>query len=172
MDTLQQQLLEDGCFIPGMNRPLSGNVTFELPDEAAAVLNNGWDRPHEGVVNRVLIADGEALELNLKTPAAGLRLALDPDFSRDSISGHAKYQKYAMRTHIDENTAVSMPENLLKACTVIAETADGKLHTQEILNNRQALRYISLPGNTCRVRLEKLQSWGGSETGFFSCDTI
>ena len=172
MAALQQRLLEDGCFIPGLNRAISGNVTFELQDADVAVLNNGWDRPHDGAANRILIPDRENLTLYIKSPAAALRLALDPDFSRESISCHSKYQKYAMRTHIDENTMVSMPKNLLKACTVVAETADGKLHTQEISNNRQALRYIALPENTCRVTLEKLQSWGGGEVGLFSCDTI
>ena len=172
MAVLQQQLLEDGCFIPGMNRPLSGNVTFDLPDEKVTVLGNGWDRPHDGAANTVMIPDGQAMTIHFKTPVSMLRVALDPDFSRDSISCHGKYQKFAMRTHVDENTAVSMPKNLLKGCTVVAETADGKLHTQGISNNRQALRYIALPENTCRVTLEKLQSWGGEKIGIFSCDTI
>ena len=77
-----------------------------------------------------------------------------------------------MRTHIDESTVVSMPKNLLKACTVIAETTDGKQHVQKICENRQALLRISLPENTLRVTLENLESWGGEQVGIFSCDTI
>ena len=91
MAVLQQQLLEDGCFIPGMNRPLSGNVTFDLPDEKVTVLGNGWDRPHDGAANTVMIPDGQALTIHFKTPVSMLRVALDPDFSRDSISCHGKY---------------------------------------------------------------------------------
>lgn len=172
MDTLQQQLLEDGCFIPGRNRTISGNVTFNLPEAAAAILNNGWDRPHDGNANTVQLPDGQTLTMNIQTPASTLRLALDPDFSRESISVHPKYQKFAMRAHIDENTVVSMPKNLLKSCTVTAKTADGKLHTQKISENHQALLYVSLPENTVQVTLEQIESWSGEATGMFSCDTI
>ena len=172
MDLLQKQLLEDGCFIPGMNRSLSGNVAFELPEADTAILNNGWDRPHDGNANTVMIPDGQDLTMNFKTPAAMLRLALDPDFSRESISIHSKYQKFAMRTHIDENTWVAMPKNLLKSCTLVAETADHTQETITIQENHQALRYIQLPANTIRVTLRQLCSWGGESVGIFSCDTI
>lgn len=171
MDLLQQQLLDDGCFIPEHNREIGGNVKFDLPEEDIAVLMNGWDRPHGEAANRILVKDGSALSMTLQKPAAALRLALDPDFSRESISIHSKYQKFAMRTHIDENTAVSMPENLLKSCTVTVETANGN-HSWKIHNNRQALLYVKMPENTRRVTLENLESWGGALTGIFSCDTI
>ena len=172
MDLLQQQLLEDGCFIPGYNRKISGNVDFSLSEEDAAILNNGWDRPCDGAANTLMIPHGGHLEMDLKASASCLRLALDPDFSRESISPHNKYQKFAMRTHIDENTRVSMPKNLLKSCTVTAETTNGQRHTQEITHNRLALRYIPLPENTCRITLKNMESWGGEEVGIFSCDTI
>ena len=172
MDLLQKQLLEDGCFIPGMNRSLSGNVTFDLPEADAAILSNGWDRPHGGEANAVMIPDGQDLTMHLKAPAAALRLALDPDFSRESISIHSKYQKFAMRTHIDENTRVAMPKNLLKSCTLVAEKTDGSCETLTIRENHQALVYISLPENTVKVRLASLVSWGSESVGIFSCDTI
>ena len=172
MALLQQKLLADGCFIPGVNRSLSGNVAFDLPEADATVLNNGWDRPHDGNTNAVMIPDGQDLSMNFKTPAAMLRLALDPDFSRESISIHSKYQKFAMRTHIDENTWVAMPKNLLKSCEIVAETADQTQETITIQDNHQALRYIRLPENTVRVTLRQLCSWGGECVGIFSCDTI
>ena len=171
MDLLQQMLLDDGCFIPEMNRKISGNVTADLPEADIAVLNNGWDRPHNGASNTIMIPDGGTLTLDLLKPGSRLRLALDPDFSRESISEHSKYQKFAMRTHIDENTKVSMPANLLKNCTVTAETAAGT-ENWRIENNRQALRYLQLPEGTRRVILSRLESWGGREIGFFSCDTL
>ena len=109
--------------------------------------------------------------MKLKAPASRLRLALDPDFSRESISFHSKYQKFAMRTHIDENIQVSMPKNLLRSCTVSAETSDG-ISTWIIENNRQALLLLELPANTGSVTLSNMKSWGGEATGIFSCDTL
>ena len=72
---------------------------------------------------------------------------------------------------VDENTAVSMPKNLLRSCTVSAETSDG-ISTWIIENNRQALLLLELPANTGSVTLSNLKSWGGEETGIFSCDTL
>ena len=171
MQLLQQQLLNDGCFIPGHNREISGNVKFDLPEADVAVLTNSWERPHDESANRILVKDGNTLSMTFQKPAATLRLALDPDFSRESISIHSKYQKFAMRTHIDENTQVSMPKNLLRSCTVSAETSDG-ISTWIIENNRQALLLLELPANTGSVTLSNLKSWGGEETGIFSCDTL
>ena len=53
---LQQLLLEDGCFIPGLNRAFSGSVKVNLPDEQRAVLENGWERPHDGEANTLLFS--------------------------------------------------------------------------------------------------------------------
>ena len=171
MDLLQKQLLDDGCFIPGMNRRISGNVIFDLPEKDVGILNNGWERPYAGAANSVMIPDGGSLTMRFAQPASALRLALDPDFSRESISNHKKYQKFAMRTHIDENTFVTMPKNLLRSCTVMAETADG-MRVWKIENNRQALCCLTLPESTLSVTLSQMESWGGAELGFFSCDTM
>ena len=118
-----------------------------------------------------MLPDQSTLTMTLSVPASALRLALDPDFSRETISAYPKYQKFAMRTHVDENAVVAMPKNLLKSCTVAAETVDG-VQRWRIDNNRQALLYIPLPENTSRITLENLESWGGEQTGIFSCDTI
>ena len=172
MATLQQQLLDDGCFIPGKVRLPGGNVTFDLVQEDIAVLENGWERPKGENANCLTIPDGGLLKMELKGSPKQLRLALDPDFSRESISIHSKYQKYAMRTHIDETTHVSMPDPLLKSCVVTAETADGQSHIRRIQDNRNALLWIPLPENTIRVTLTETESWGGKGCGIFSCDTI
>ena len=64
-----------------------------------------------------------------------------------------------------------MPKNLLRSCTVSAETSDG-ISTWIIENNRQALLLLELPANTGSVTLSNLKSWGGEETGFFCCDSL
>lgn len=169
IEELQNRLLEDGCFIPGLLRKNSGNVTFHLDEKDASVLENGWERPYNGQENRVLLPIGGSLTAELKAPAKGLRLVLDPDFSRESIARYKKYQTFAMRTHIDENTHVSMPGTLLKDCTVTARTAQG-MTSWRIENNRQALLRIALPAGTTSVTLSELTSWG-EVIGLFSCDT-
>ena len=169
---LQQQLLEDGCFIPGLTRSLSGNADVCLSDEAKAILENGWERPHNQEANTIAVPDGEALNVTLRSPARTLRLALDPDFSRDSISDVSQYRKFAMRAHVEwPEKQVSMPANLLRACRAVFTDADGRETVTEVRENRKALLRIPLPEQTVSVRLEALESWGGKETRFFGCDT-
>lgn len=169
---LQQQLLEDGCFIPGLTRSLSGNADVCLSEEAKAILENGWERPHNQEANTIAVPDGEALNVTLRSPARTLRLALDPDFSRDSISDISQYRKFAMRAHVEwPEKQVSMPANLLRACRAVFTDADGRETVTEVRENRKALLRIPLPEQTVSVRLEALESWGGKETRFFGCDT-
>ena len=172
MNQLQQLLLEDGCYIPGLLRQSSGNVKADLPEAQNAILADGWERPHNGEDHAVAIADGGDLTLTLGGSAPCLRLALDPDFSRESISDDKRYRKFAMRTHIDwPEKRVSMPANLLRSCRVVFVDSQGNETTAEIRDNHRVLLRLPLPENVAAVRLEKLESWGGNETRFYSCDT-
>ena len=166
MAELQQLLLEDGCFIPGHLRRQTGRVTAEVSQADRAILENGWERPHGAEVNCVVLPGGGSLTLTLHGPVSALRLALDPDFSRESISSDSRYQKFAMRTHVDWPEArVSMPARLLKSCTV---TAGDTVFRVE--NNRRALLWIPLPAGARQAVLSDLTAWGGGGVGLFGVD--
>ena len=171
MAELQSMLLEDGCFIPGMNRMPTGLAHTDLPAEDEAILNNGWERMYDGEANTVAIPDGGSLTIRFDQPCAALRLALDPDFSRESISDDKRYQKFAMRSHIDwPEKKVSMPANLMRACTVTAVNAQGRETVIPVENNRRVVLHIALPEDTVSVCLAGLTSWGGEEVRLFSAD--
>ena len=55
---LQQALLEDGCFIPGMNRQSTGRVSARLSAGENAILQDGWERPHDGCGHAVAFPGG------------------------------------------------------------------------------------------------------------------
>lgn len=166
MAELQGLLLEDGCFIPGHLRPVTGLVVPAVSAAQRDILENGWERPHDGQENCILLPADGSLRLELTGPCAALRLALDPDFSRKSISSDNRYQKFAMRTHIDWPEArLSMPARLLRGCTV---TAGGSVYRVE--NNRRALLTLPLPEGARQVTLSDLTAWGGGEVGLFSID--
>lgn len=166
---LQSLLLEDGCFIPGFLRQPTGTAKIQLPPENLAILENGWERPHDGVTNTIALPEG--LTIRFAQPTKSLRLALDPDFSRESISDEKHYQKFAMRAHIHwPEKLVSMPANLLRACTVTAHTADGKDIVLSASDNRKIVLNIHLPENTVSVTFTNLVAWGGGEVRVFSID--
>ena len=166
IEELQETLLEDGCFIPGHLRVPTGRVTPLVTEEERRVLENGWERPHGENANCISLPAGGELTLRLERPCAALRLALDPDFSRRSISSDARYRKFAMRTNVDWPEArVSMPAYLLRSCTV---TAGGMSFRVE--NNRRALLRIQLPPDARTVTLSDLTAWGGGDVRLFSAD--
>ena len=171
MPEVQRALLEDGCFIPGLRRRVTGKAHPELPEAELAILENGWERPHDGAANTIAIPDGGSLTVKLDAGCEALRLALDPDFSRESISSRKPYIKFAMRTHVNfPEDEVRMPANLLKSCTVTAVKADGTESSWQIENNRRVCFTVALPEDTAAVRLTELVSWGGNEVRFFGCD--
>lgn len=168
---LQAWLLEDGCFLPCLTRPSTGKVLCQVSREAQAILNNGWERPHEGLPNTITLPDGQALTVTFMEPCHSLRLALDPDFSRESISSDPRYQKFCMRTHIDLPEArVSMPANLLRSCTVTVRRKDGTQTAYSIKENRRVVLNLPLPRDAAAVNLSDLASWGGGSVSFFSVD--
>lgn len=171
MPELQAWLLEDGCFLPGLTRPATGKARCQISGEAQAVLDNGWERPHGGAPNTVSIPDGQTLSVALTEPCGSLRLALDPDFSRESISADVRYQKFAMRTHVDLPEAkVKMPAHLLRSCTVSVCCKGGAQTRYTVEENRRALVFLPLPPDAETVTLSALTSWGGECVNFFSVD--
>ena len=166
MQELQTLLIEDGCFIPGHLRAVTGLAVPRVSEAERAVLENGWERPHGGNANCISLPGGGSLTLDLKAPCSMLRLALDPDFSRESITPDPRYQKFAMRTHVDWPEArLSMPARLLRSCTVTA--GDIVYH---IGNNISALLFIPLPEGIRQVTLSDLTAWGGGDVGLFGAD--
>ena len=80
---------------------------------------------HGGVSTTIYRSGTPALGLAVSIEKA-LRLALDADFSRESISPRKKYQDFAMRAHsFADDPPLQMPAPLLREATLICETPDG-----------------------------------------------
>ena len=172
---LRQELLEDGCMLPGSLRKQRGGFSLSLPEEEAAVLQNGWERPRGDAQNRVLLPSGSAFSLTPDAPVCGrsLRLALDPDFSRETISTNRKYQKFAMRGQIfRDQKPLSMPAPLLRSACVRCVLEDGSETRFRIGDNRRPLLRIPLPDGAVRVFVEDLVPWGGEQAGLYGVDLV
>ncbi len=168
---LQTTLIEDGCYIPGLVREVELIASPELSEEETAILLNGWERPHNGAANTVSVRDGGTLTLNLNGRGEVLRLALDPDFSRESISSRSRYQRFAQRAHVDlEGTWVNMPKNLLKSCLVTEVSAEGNTSVRTIRENHLLRLCLPLREDTVKVVLSEMESWGGEAVNLFACD--
>ena len=167
---LQGLLLEDGCMLPGHLRQVTGEVPDTDP-ETAEILRNGWERPHQGSENTVAAHPDTVWRISLKPGNRRvLRLALDPDFSRESISDDPAYRKYAMRTHIPlDFKPLKMPAHLLRSATVVFQTSSGEECVQ-ITDNHSHLLRIPVPDGTSSIELKDMRAWNSDETRFFACD--
>ncbi len=167
---VQKLLMDDGCFLPGVIRQVSDAA--EVLTDHAEVLKDGWERPYHGENHCIAVC-----ELEIKVNRGGtLRLALDPDFSRESISSISHYQKFAMRTHlpseIQTDRPVSMPKDLLHSGCVEFQLADGSVQRTAIENNRRARIFLQIPTSCVKIKLSNLTSWSGGSVNLFACDII
>lgn len=176
MPAIQEALLEDGCFLPGHIRRMPAlmvQVELSLPSPLVQILLNGRERPEEAAENHISFQKGERLTLSFPPldRAATLRLVLDPDFSRESISPHPKYQAFAMRTHIPlHEEPVRMPAAMARSLTVRAKTPRGEMELLSTQSNHQALIRVSVPEGAEQVTIVFLDTWGGGPARLFSCD--
>ena len=170
---LQKNLQDDGCYIPGLLRDIREDRFPELSGEEAAILRNGWERPHEGVLNAVSIPNGQRLVMELGAPGKTLRLALDPDFSRKSITDDSRYRKFAMRSHLMlADKPLNMPANLLRCCEITISTASGTTENISVTQNRSPRLFFPLPADAVRIEIMNMRSWGGETVNLFACDII
>ena len=173
MAQLQKNLQDDGCYIPGLLRAVRADRFPELSGEEVSTLRNGWERPHKGVPNTVSIPDGERLVMELCAPGKTLRLALDPDFSRKSITDDSRYIKFAMRSHLMlADKPLNMPANLLRSCEISVFTTSGAEEKFSVTRNISPRLFFPLPADATRIEITNMRSWGGEAVNFFACDII
>ena len=109
--------------------------------------------------------EGGELTVDLLAPCKRLRLALDPDFSRQSISSIERYQRFAMRTHVNgPEEEVHMPAHLLRSCAVAAVASDGReIASWQICENRRPRLYLDVPEGAAQIRLRSRCAAGAAK---------
>ena len=173
MMQLQKNLQDDGCYIPGLLRQIRADRFPELSHEEVEILRNGWERPHEGNPNTISIPDGQHLVMELCGSGTVLRLALDPDFSRKSITDDSRYEKFAMRSHLMlAEKPLNMPANLLRSCEISVFTSSGAEEKISVTQNRSPRLFFPIPADTVRIEITNMCSWGGDAVNFFACDIM
>ncbi|MBR5232242.1 MAG: FAD-dependent oxidoreductase [Clostridia bacterium] len=169
---LQETLMDDGCWLPGSMRKISEasrTAAYSVSDAEKAVLLDGWERPREGEEHRVMIPVGDTLTMELAEPVkeGELRIMLDPDFSRQSISPRGKMQLFSMQIHCPrKDYKVNMPSSLAREMSVLA---DG-VEIAYFCDNHETLLHISLPEGTKKIEVRFDASWGSECVGVYAFD--
>ena len=160
MAELQRTLLEDGCFVPGSLREISGvSVT--------AILHDGWERPHGGVAHCIEVPVGGTLAMELREPARELRMVLDPDFSRESISPRSRIKLFTIQIHAPrKDYKANMPATLAKDFVILADGQEIK----RVCDNHEMLIRMPLPEGVKKVEVRFDSSWGNAAVGVYAFD--
>ena len=172
---VQRLLLDDGVFLPHIKREPSDDIIsaeINISREDKEILLNGMERPRatDGE-NSIEQRIGESLCICWGEPKKieFLRLQLDPDFSRKSISDNMKMRIYAMKLHTGKDfKPVRVASTLPKSFAVYA---DGK-EIWRTEDNFRSLVKIPVGLTAKELKIEWLEGRGGDSFRLYSVDVL
>ncbi len=165
---IQNQLLEDDCFLPGFTRPISdltkkAKMQCDYGDGSALI--NGMDRRIWGRDNGYYGKTNQAITYRFDrlTEIHGFRLVTDSDLNREYVEGNpdgvntSSVLFYPASYH---HTTFGFPQCMLKSFRIEAENADGSWKTvyRETANHQRLIRK-PLSVCTTAIRLIPLSTY-------------
>ena len=170
---VQQMLMEDDCWLPGLTRQVSGltgQAKLSVSQGNAGLLRNGNDRPIGNEDNGVNFNIGESAEYSFDNPkyVHRVRMVFDSDLNREtqpkgSIHSRPMYAAYYLDTR-----PVYVPKTMIKDFRLVLTLADGKQEIREVKNNYLRLVYSEIDIEIKSVNFEPLSTWGNSQAHVFS----
>lgn len=170
---LQQTLMEDDCFLPGMamavgaltrRARLTGSV-----DTALENLRNGQDRAVGGSDNGWSCPLGGWFEYAFEEPTdvGALRIVFDSYLTRGC--GKHMEERYTTKanTLLGERD-VGLPETLVSNYDLVITGADGMTRRMEYRGNARRLVVLPIDMTVLSVRVELLETYGARTAHVFS----
>ncbi|MBR0144268.1 MAG: FAD-dependent oxidoreductase [Clostridia bacterium] len=174
---LQENLMDDDCYLPGLRRrvsPLAMESRLESDMENAEAVRNGVDRPVGGAGNAAKGKAGSFLRYLLPAgrEAGSVRLVFDSDLDRKTLPGEeAKLRRPMFHNLLLHREASYTPKTLVRDFDLIYKTAEGE-KTLAVRGNYQRLVRVSLPGKASEVTLRILATHGEETARVFAFDVI
>ena len=172
-DKLQQKILNDGVFLPGIKREipeLSKSAKMNISNKDRSILFNGIERPRcDNDKNCITLEKGDEIHFYFDKPEHIniLRIQFDPDFGHQSVSPNKKMTWFAQKlNHGLDFVPVKTPETIVKRLCVYS---DGKL-IFETDNNYLSLLRIPLDCNAKEISIKFGETWGSEKINIFACD--
>ena len=169
MAELQQTLLRNGCYIPGvanadpddLARAAAVTASSEAPEGAAANVINGWNRPVEQNSNMWISAPGDrqpALSLQLPQAAAirEVEITFDSNLSIEIMISLSKWH------HVRQSEAV--PDTLVKDFDLVFLKGGKEADRVPVRNNHQRnFRYAAPAARLCDTVAVEVKATNGCE---------
>lgn len=158
---LQQTLLADDCFLPGVARRLP-----ELTARACCshpVLRNGLERGEENCYQGPA---GQPVGYAFNEPerVRAARLVFDSDLNRPEHNMPCNYPL--------KQPGYGVPATLLRDFDLVVTRPDGAQTRLPVRDNERRLVNLDIGGEALAVDLVPLGSWGGGPTRVFGFDVI
>lgn len=168
MDSLQQLLMEEDCYLPWHKREiqeLTKKAVIITSSGSGEVLRNGYDRPIGEEDNgwEGKVGDWIQYSFNEKKHITKLRFVFDSDLNR---SIHNMPCNYPLNDH-----SFHVPDTMVKDFEIQALNSDENWESViQVKNNYQRLVRLSTDINTMAVRFIPLSTWGAEKVHVFSFD--
>jgi hypothetical protein len=172
---LQQRLMENGCFLPRIEREIPAFIReADLLADGTENLRNGRDRTNRiwGPEDQgVRVPLGSPVGYRFKTPVRirNVHLALDSDLARASLPGDDCERRHSMRANVwwdnpAKSPSMTMPAPLVKAYRIegVTETGETVTLAEESSNLLQCVN-VKTDAVLGELRLIPLEVWGGGE---------
>lgn len=159
--SLQNTLLEDDCFIPGIKREISAlSKSLECNSE---IVRNGIDRGDE---NRWIGKKGDFLEYKSDKPflLQGVRIIFDSDLNRD-------YHNMPCCIKLNEQK-FKLPQTLISDFDIVLTDKFARKKKIRVRSSHQRLVKMKISGEYVSVRLVPLKTHGASEFFVFSFEVF
>lgn len=170
---LQQQLLNDGVFLPDVLRKipqLTKLAKVNLSKEDCETLFNGIERPRKLVQeNRITLALEDSIQFEYSNPTDinELRIQFDLDYLRKSVSPNWKMQVFAQKLHTGlDFVPMKVAETIVKEFEVYAD----KELIYKTDNNYYSLVKIPINRKASNITVKFIKTWGCDQVRLFSCD--
>lgn len=171
---LQQCLMEDDCWLPGLCRKVSEDcLSAELCAECANAdnLRNGVDRPtDEGGDNGCFVPLGSDITYTLPSPSyiENVHIVFDSDLNRDTVKGGIPSVKDCptICSRPLDFTGFSFPSTVTKQFELIA---DGEIVYSTDCNHQRCVK-IPLTRTVKTLTLRPIATFGAENAHIFSFD--
>ncbi len=177
IDELQQSLLENGFFLPGVKRrvpktSLEAELICEIDN--ADALRNGWDRPIGENDNGCYLRKGQSVIYLFDTEKEvnKIRVVFDNDLNYETLPETETTLKRNMYHNYPLDRPLShMPKTQVKSFKLEALLSNGQ--TEEIYSTDlqiQRLFRLSTSIKCKGIRLTPIDTWGSEKVHLFSFD--
>ncbi len=162
---LQQLLMEDDCYLPGLSREVD-SLTRTAQCDADAPLHNGIDRPVNDDANAWTgnVGDAVTLTWNSSVDIAAARIVFDSNLNHDKRMPCSYPRKADAKT---------MPQSLVRGYRIEAQDESGTWQTVfRDENNYQRLAVAPVNCRAKAIRLVSESTWGDDAVRVFAFDAL